>query len=154
MEKQEFHRSVAVDCFNKSWSYIEKENRTDSEDEEMRRLAEVSFWHWMQVADHTEENESVGYWQLARVYTISGRYMLANYYANKCIEISETGNVGPFYLGFGYEARARAYLLAGRVEPAREALDKAYEFSDQVPDPEWKDHLVKDLDQIKEMFPG
>jgi tetratricopeptide (TPR) repeat protein len=154
MEQQEFHQTTARDCFNECWTYIEKENRTEAEEEEMRRLSEVSFWHWMQVEDHTQENVSVGYWQLARVYTISGRYRLAYYYADKCIEVSEHGDAGPFYLGFGYEARARACLLGGRVEPAREALDKAYEFSEQIPDPEWRDHLVKDLDQVQEMFPG
>jgi tetratricopeptide (TPR) repeat protein len=154
MEQQEFHRSVASDCFNTCWRYIEKESRTDSEDEEMRRLAEVSFWHWMQVEDHTQENVSIGYWQLARVYAISSRYRLAYYYADKCIEVTEQGDVGPFYLGFGYEARARAFLLGGQEVQAREALDKAYELSEQVSDPEWRDHLARDLDQLQEMFPG
>jgi tetratricopeptide (TPR) repeat protein len=154
MELQEFHRSMAADCFNTCWTYIEKENRTDSEDEEMRRLAEVSFWHWLQVEDHTKENESVGYWQLARVYAISGRYHLAYYYAAKCIEIGERNDLVPLYIGYGYEARARAYLLGGRVEDAREALDKAYEFSEQVSDAEWKNLLTNDLDQVRELFPG
>ena len=154
MEQQEFHRSIATDCFNQCWTYIDKEKRTDFEDEEMRRLAEVSFWHWMQVEDHTKENESVGYWQLARVYTISARYRLAYYYADQCIEVSKVGNLEPFYMGYGYEARARAHLLGGQVEEGKEALEKAYEFAEQVSDPEWKDPLVADLDQIREMIAG
>jgi tetratricopeptide (TPR) repeat protein len=154
MELQEFHRSVASDCFNKCWTYIEKENRTNSEDEEMRRLAEVSFWHWMQVEDHTKENESIGYWQLARVYAISGRYLLAYDYVDKCIEVSENNDLAPFYIGYGYEAKARAYFLGGREEGARDALDKAYGKARLVNDPEWKDPLVADLDQLRALFPG
>jgi tetratricopeptide (TPR) repeat protein len=154
MEKQEFHKSIAVECFNECWNYIGKESRTDAEEEEMRRLAEVSFWHWIHVEDHTQENISVGYWQLARVYAISGRYRLAYYYADKCIEVSEMGDLDPFYLGYGYEARARAYLLGERSEDAKDALDKAYELAEQVSDLEWKKPLVDDLDQIRGMFPG
>jgi hypothetical protein len=111
MEEQEFHRRLASECFNKCWTYIEKEKRTDSEDEKMKRLAEVSFWHWMQVEDHTQENESVSYWQLARVYTINGRYRLACYYVDKCIEVSKEESHDPFHLGYDYEAGARALLL-------------------------------------------
>ena len=123
----------------------------DSDDEEMRRLAEVSFWHWMQVEDHTKENESIGYWQLARVYAISGRYRLAYYYAEKCIEVSENNDLAPFYIGYGYEAKARAYFLGGREEGARDALDRAYEKAELVNDPQWKDPLVADLDHIRRL---
>jgi tetratricopeptide (TPR) repeat protein len=154
IELQEFHRRIATDCFNQCWTYIEKEKRTDSEDEEMRRLAEVSFWHWMHVEDHTNANESVGYWQLARVYAISGRYKLTYYYADQCIEISKEGSLDPFYLGYGYEARARAYLLGGRAEEGKEAFKKAYELAEQVSDPEWKDPLAADLDQVQGMIAG
>jgi tetratricopeptide (TPR) repeat protein len=154
MEEQEFHKSFAMKCFNECWKYIEMDSRTDAEDEEMRRLAEVSFWHWMHVEGHTQENISVGYWQLARVYAISDRYRLAYYYADKCIEVSEMGNLDPFYLGYGYEARARAYLLGERIEQAREYLDKAYELAEQVSEQEWKDRLVADLDQIRGMIAG
>ncbi len=154
MEEQEFHKSYATKCFNECWSYIEKDRRNEAEDEEMRRLSEVSFWHWTYVEDHTQENISVGYWQLARVYAISGRYRLAYYYADKCIEVGEKGELEPFYIGYGYEARARAYLLGERVEEARRSLDKAYELVEQVSDPEWKKPLMDDLDQIREMFPG
>jgi tetratricopeptide (TPR) repeat protein len=152
MDEQEFHQSIAKQCFNDSWSLIEKEDRSEAEDEEMRRLSEVSFWHWVQVEDHTAENLSIGYWQLSRVYAISGRYRLAYYYADRCIEVGEKQNLTPFYIGYGYEARARAYLFGERVEEAKTALDKAYEFAEAVTDPDWKDPLVADLDQVRELF--
>jgi hypothetical protein len=154
VEEQEFHKSYAAKCFNECWNLIEKENRSEAEDEEMRRLSEVSFWHWMQVEDHTQENVSVGYWQLARVYTITGRFRLAYYYADRCVEVSEAAALEPFYVGYGYEARARAYRLGGREEEAEAALDTAYEFAEQVADPDWKNPLVADLDQIREMLLG
>ena len=154
MELQAFHQSIARDCFNQCWTFIAKGERTEAENEEMRRLAEVSLWHWMQVEDHTRENISVGYWQLSRVYAISGRYYLAYYYADQCIEVGENGNLQPFYMGYGYEARARAFLLGGRFQEASHALDRAYTFAEQVSDLEWKELLVGDLDQIRDLFPG
>jgi len=153
MEQQEFHKNIASEGFNKCWHYIDMATRTVAEDEEMRRMAEVSFWHWMQVDGHTKENESVGYWQLARVYAISSRYHMASYYADKCIEVSEGNELAPFYIGYGYEAKARAFALSGRLEEAREALDEAYEFTDIITDPESKELIIADLDQIRGLFP-
>ena len=152
MELQAFHHRIARDCFNQCWTLIEKEKRTENENEEMRRLAEVSLWHWMQVEDHTQENISVGYWQLARVYTLSGRYPLASYYADQCIEVGEDRELAPFYVGYGYEARARAFFLSGSVQEASEALDKAYTFAEQISDLEWKKLLMSDLDQIHDLL--
>jgi tetratricopeptide (TPR) repeat protein len=154
VELQAFHQSMASDCFNQCWVLVGKEKRTEAENEEMRRLAEVSFWHWIQVEDHTPENISVGYWQLSMVYAISGRYYLAYYYADQCIEVGENGDLEPFYIGYGYEARARAFFLGGRIQEASDALEKAYTFAEQVTDLEWKELLVGDLDQIRNLFPG
>jgi hypothetical protein len=152
MEEQEFHKSYAKKCFNECWNYIEKEDRSEVDNEEMRRLAETSFYHWSQVQDRTQDNVSVGYWQLARVYAISGRSRGAHYYANRCIKVSEHSELEPFYIGYAYEAKARAFALRDRVEQAQAALDKAYEFAEMISDKEWKDPLVADLDQIRNIF--
>ena len=108
MDEQEFHQSYAKKCFNECWNYIEKEDRSEADNEEMRRLSEVSFYHWSRVKDHTQDNISLGYWQLARVYAISWRSRGAHYYADRCIQVSEQGELDPFYHGYAYEAKARA----------------------------------------------
>lgn len=152
MEEQEFHKNLAKQCFNECWNYIEKEARSEADNEEMRRLSETSFYHWSQVQDHAQENVSVGYWQLARVYAISGRSRGAHYYADKCIEVSEQAELEPFYLGYAHEAKARAYALGERVAEAKTALDKATSYADAVADPDWKGPLVDDLNQIKQLI--
>ncbi|MFA9555725.1 hypothetical protein ACERII_00250 [Evansella sp. AB-rgal1] len=52
------HKQVAVNCFNKVWTYLGKQERTE-EAELMIHLSHTSFWHWSQVEDYSSQNLSV-----------------------------------------------------------------------------------------------
>lgn len=148
-EKQKLHKHFAALCFNECWNLIEDANRSEDEDEEMRRLSEASFWHWSRVEDHTKENLSVGYWQLARVYAISGQIKQAIKYAEKCIKISKKGDLSPFYFGYGYEAKARALAEDRQDEQAKNVLNVAYDVANTVSNDDEKKKLLEDLESIK-----
>lgn len=71
----------------------------------------------------TARSLALGYWQLARLYAATGRAAEARQYAMRCLDYGR--DEGPYYLGYAYEALARAELLAGDAERARAYLADA-----------------------------
>ena len=140
------HRQLAVECFNSCWKLIDKETRTDEEDEEMRRLSEVSLFHWQHVENCTDQNRSIGYWQLARVYAITDKLDIAMDYAEKCQHYSQ--DLGPFCRAYSFEATARVLSLDGQLEQAREYVIQASDLKEQVEDEKDRELLSNDLDSI------
>lgn len=143
------HREMAVTCFNMVWDLLVLENRSERESEEMVHLCHSSFWHWTQVQERTPTNLSIGYWQLSRVYAVTGKGEYALHYAEKCIETSTNAELEPFYIAYAYEAAARAYKGLEEVEKCRESLKTALHFTSQVVDDESKGWLTRDLDDIQ-----
>jgi tetratricopeptide (TPR) repeat protein len=149
VEKPSFtHRQLAVSCFNKVWDLLEKENRTANQNEEMANLCHSSFWHWTQVEEHTPTNLSIGYWQLSRVYAVIGQGETALKYAEKCIDVSNSSELKPFYKAYAYEAAARAYKVLNDLDKCKIEIHKAYDFTSQVIVEESKGWLMKDLEEI------
>lgn len=58
---------------------------------------------------------------------------------------SQGDDVSPFYLGYAYEAMARAELVAGNREQMEQYLGQAQRVADRVPGPEEKKWLLEDL---------
>jgi hypothetical protein len=150
LNEQQAHRHFAAVAFNECWKLIKKSGRTADEDDEMLRLAEASFWHWKGFKGHTDENLSIGYWQLARVYVLASQPERALRYANRCAEISEKASLGPFYIGYAYEASARALKAKGDDAAWRDVLAQAYTAAETVTDEESRDQLLADLKTIGE----
>lgn len=140
------HRFFAAECFNRAWDLIEKPERTPDEDEQMVRLNQASLYHWSQREDCTNKNLSIGYWQAARIYAMLGQADNARRYGELCLRYSQ--DEGPFYLGYAYEALARAEALAGQSELAAKYLQEAHRYLAQVTDPEDRQLLEKDLETI------
>ncbi len=143
------HKYFSVACFNAAWDLIDKPQRTAAEDEEMILLSLSSLWHWTQRADRSHANLSVGYWQVARVYALLGQTENARRYGGFCLEVSRGDDVAPFYLGYAYEALARAESVAGNGEARDRYLDQARQLADSLPDPEERQLLVADLATIR-----
>ena len=139
------HRWFSAKCFNRAWDYIDKKQRTSEEDEEMIRLSLASAWHWTQRPDCTNINRSVGLWQNARVYALVGQVENARRYAKLCLAISKSQDVPPFYLGYAYEALARAEKMAGNRQLANELVAEARQLAAQVTEKEERDLLLADL---------
>lgn len=140
------HRYFAADCFNKTWEFIDKPDRTRDEDEQMIRLAHVSLWHWTNRADCRSQQLSIGYWLLARVQALAGRPEEARRNANQCLNHSQGGS--PFHLGYAYEALARAEKIAGNTSLMAKYKTEAVRLSETLEDADDRKQLIDDLATI------
>ena len=143
------HRYFSAQCFNRAWDLIDRADRTPQEDEEMIRLNQASIWHWTQRDDCTPTNMSTGYWQASRIYAILGQVDNARRYGQLCLGASQGEDVPPFYLGYAYEALARAESVAGNRVKTEQYLNKAYKIAEQVGDADSKKWLLDDLGTVE-----
>jgi tetratricopeptide (TPR) repeat protein len=143
------HKYFSAECFNRAWDLIEKPLRTADDDEKMLLLSMASLWHWTQRPDRTPSNLSVGYWQVSRIYALLGQPDNAHRYAQLCLNTCQGNNIEPFYLGYAYEALARAEMIAGDRENMKEYLRKAAQVLEEMSDPEAKKQLQEDLSTIR-----
>ena len=146
---QAAHRFFSADCFNKAWDLIDKADRTPEENEQMVRLSQASAWHWTQRPDCTAENLSVGYWQIARIYTLLKQVENARRYGQLCLQAALQEGVLPFALGYAYEALARAEAAAGNKTQMQAYLKQAHQVAERMSDLESKEQLLADLDTIR-----
>jgi len=143
------HEHFSVACFNQVWDLMDKPNRTPAEDQEMVELCLTSLWHWSQRDDCTPTHLSIGYWQASRVYALLGQAENATQYARMCLNVSYASDVLPFYLGYAYEAMARAAAVAKDPTRVSENLAKARRVAAALTDPEERDQLLEDLETIR-----
>jgi hypothetical protein len=66
-----------------------------------------------------------------------------------CLAVSQGDDIPPFYLGYAYEAMARAELVASNRKQMQLYLAKAQRAADKVSDPEEKKWLLEDLATVK-----
>ena len=140
---QTVHRYFSATCFNQTWDFIDNPSRSAEDDLAMLHTAMTSLWHWTQREDVTPKNLSIGYWQVSRVYALLGQVDNARRYAEVCLKYSD--GIEPEFVGFAYEALARAEMVAGDKEKMNEYLAKAREYAEKVDDPEDREILEKDL---------
>ncbi|MCG7344841.1 hypothetical protein MHZ92_11905 [Sporosarcina sp. ACRSL] len=143
------HKQLAATYFNQVWDLLEKENISLEEQEQMIHLCHSSFWHWTQAEECTEKNLSIGYWQLARVYAVVGQGENALHYAKRCISMSLEAGLAPFYIGYGYEAAARACIVLQQFDESQKYKDTAYVYVEKMTDEESKKLLLSDLESLK-----
>ena len=143
------HKYFAADCFNQTWDYIDKTDLTGNEEDTMLRLSMASLWHWTQREDCTPTNLSIGYWQVSRVFSLLRQVDNARHYGELCLEASQKEGVLPFYLGYAYEALARAELVAGETVKMEGYLNQAQKVAAAIPDQGAKQQLLSDLATIR-----
>jgi len=140
------HRYLSADCFNKTWTLLEKPGRTAADDEQMLLLAMASLWHWTQRPDCKTRELSVGYWMISRVYAALGQVDNAASYAGKCLMLSKDEE--PFYLAYAHEGSARAARLAGNGEAVTRHLAEARRLAPLVTEGDDRAQLEADLRTI------
>lgn len=145
-DTQRAHQYFSVDCFNAAWGLIEKPARSVEDDQRMIQLAQASLYHWSQRDDCTDKTISIGYWQLSRVYAVLGEAGQARHYAELCLE--KTPHDESFFLGYAYEALARAEFLVGNLATAQSYLTQAWANAESVTDDEEKKMLTDDLESL------
>jgi len=148
------HRYFSVDCFNRVWGLLDKPERTPQEDRDIVQLCLASVWHWTEREDCTDTNMSIGYWQASRVFATIGLPDEARRYGQLCLEASQEPDILPFYLGYAYEALARAEAVAGNKDKARGHLAESRRIAEGLPNPDAKKQLLADLDALAPRLTG
>lgn len=141
------HKYFSAHCFNRAWDLIEKADRSPEEDRLMVALNQASLYHWSQRPDCTDQNRSVGYWQASRIQAILGNAVEAQHYAEICLSFSH--DLEPFFLGYAYEALARAAKVAGNSADFDEYLATARAKAKSVTSKEDREFLESDLASLK-----
>jgi len=148
-DHQAAHKYFSAHCFNNAWDLIDKSERTPEEDEQMIRLSLASQYHWSQREDSSSTSASTGFWQTSRIYALIGEVDNARRYGQLCLDASREEGVEPFYLGFAYEALARAEAIAGNEQLMEAFLEKAHSTAEKIDKEDEKKMLLDDLKTIQ-----
>ncbi|MFB1082879.1 hypothetical protein [Jeotgalibacillus sp. JSM ZJ347] len=143
---QEDHKKVAVECFNKTWDLIDKEDRTIDETLEMIRLAQTSRYHWGIAGDYV--NWSRGDWQIAHAYAKAGNGEQSLIYAQSNERIHQQYGLTGFDEVFVYEALGRAYKLLGDEVQVEQALVKAKALTEKLENEKDRSYLGSQLKEL------
>jgi hypothetical protein len=142
------HRFFSADFFSRTCDLLVQRDRSDADIEMMIGLAHASRVHWRHRDDWSPKNQTIGAWQLSRVYSIAGRPDEALRYGTESLDIARGTGAGAFYVGYGHEAVARAAATLGDSEAAGLHLAAARNLLNTIEEPEDRAALASDLDSI------
>ena len=145
---REAHRRLGVDLFNKAWTLMEKEGRTQEDDDELLHCAHASAYHWLHAG--TAANRARSEWQCSRVNVVLGQPEGALHHARRCLAIVEAspGEMEEFDLPAAYEALARAHALAGDREEAARFLELGRAETAKIADEDDRAIIAADLASV------
>jgi hypothetical protein len=112
----------------------------------MVHMAHASRFLWDDVG--TDQNRAIGEWQCSRVYSALGRGEPALFHARRCVEYAARPGVDDWLPASAHEALARAQAVAGDLDAARDARDRAMTLLESVADPEDRAVVQGDLDSL------
>jgi DNA-binding transcriptional MerR regulator len=143
------HRRLGIDLFNKTWTVMEKSERSREEDDELIHMAHASAYHWLQVG--TQANRARSEWQCSRVYAILGRAEPALDHARRCLELVEASPeaMEEFDLPAAYEALARAYSVAGDLAEAHRYVELGRSATARIADEDDRGIMEADFATIR-----
>ena len=143
---QEWHKKSAIDLFNRVWSLLDKEDRTQQEDDQMVHAAHASRYHWGEIGTPVEVER--GEWQISRVYSVLDRPHAALYHARRCLEICRENEIGDFDIAFAYEAMARAFAVAGHQAECQRYVALAKVAGERIEAKDDRDYFFNELDAV------
>ena len=145
----EFHRRIAVACFNKTWDFLDKKERSREEDLEMLEEAHASRYHWRHIG--TPHNFAVGDWQISRVYAALKQPTLALLYARASLDLCEKNGLNDL-LPSAYEGVSRAYAIGNDAVEARRYLQMARKQLELVKDEEDRKVYNQQIDETEALL--
>ena len=145
----ETHKRLGIDLFNKTWTFLDMENRTRDEDDEMLHCTHASAYHWFHAG--TQANRARSEWQCSRVNAVLGRPEAALTHAERCLELVEGApdQMEEFDLPAAYEAVARAHMVAGDTAEAKRYYDLGIAATAKIEDEEDRQIIEKDFATIR-----
>jgi hypothetical protein len=139
-------RRLAGGLFNATWTLLEKEQRSRTEDDAMLHMAHASAHHWRQVGQ--PENFARGEWQCSRVYAVLGRAEPCLHHAQRVLDICQENGLGDFDLAFAYEALARGHAVAGDGDRSRAYTEQALTAAKDIKEEDDRELVLTDLETI------
>jgi hypothetical protein len=129
----------------KTWELLDKQERTQEENELLVDYAHASLAHWR--AAGTGAHLQRGAWMLARVNTVLGYSEIALQYAQCCLELTDQHKdlLADFDFAFANECMARAQALAGDQTKAKKYIAKANEAGAAIKDEEDRQIFFSDF---------
>lgn len=136
----------AKQFYNKTWGLLDKQERTQEENELLADYAHASLAHWRVVG--TGVHLQRGVWMLARVNIVLGNTQTALQHAQRCLELTEQYKDGlsDFDFAFAYECVARAQALAGNRAEAQKFVAMADKAGAAIRDDEDRQIFFADFD--------
>lgn len=146
----EEHRRLGVELYNGTWELIERGDRTADEDDEMLHRAHASAYHWLHAAGATAANRARSQWLCSRVHAVAAQPEGALYHARRCLAlVEERGDeMEDWDLAAAHEALARAHLVAGDDEAARQEFELARAETEKIANHHDRKHIDADLDSL------
>jgi DNA-binding transcriptional MerR regulator len=142
----EDERRLAASLFNRTWTLLEKEDRSRDEDDAMIHMAHASAHHWRQIG--TPQHVARGEWQCSRVYAVLRRAEPCLHHAQRVLDICQENDLRDFDLAFAYEALARGHAVAGDAEQARAYTEQALAAAEDIAEADDRELLLTDLETI------
>jgi hypothetical protein len=139
-------RELARTLFNEAWRLLGKESRTPEEDDRLVHMTHASRFHWDNAGD--DQQRAIGEWQCARVYATLGRAEPALHHARRCLEYAGRPGVEDWLMASAYESLARAQVVAGDIEAARDSRSRARTLVAAISDPEEQAIVLADIDTL------
>ena len=142
------HRALAVETFNETWTLLDRPDRTDADDLDMVALTLTSRYHWRRAGD--ARNHAMSDWQASRVLASVGDADLARAFADSAIDLCAEHELDAFMTGFAEEALARALLVGGDTDGARQVIGRARHLEAAIEDADDRAVLAADLDDLEQ----
>ena len=143
------HRQLGVDLFNRTWTLLDKAERTPADEDELAHCAHASAYHWRHAAECPPENLARSEWMCSRVYAVLGRPEPALHHARRCLELCDQHGIGDFDLAYAYEALARAHAVAGDLTAARDAAERSRDAGRAIADADDRELFESDLATLR-----
>jgi hypothetical protein len=144
--RAEWHRTFAMEAFNRSWDLLETEDRDAARDDEMLALAFASRWHWGHIGD--AENRAIGDHQIAKIAAELGLGTLAQRYAARALAVADGQGWTGWRAASVREGMARAAHAVGDPVERGRWLAAAKDALAAEEDPEDRQVILDQLRQI------
>jgi hypothetical protein len=148
-DERKFHLKTAKKCFNETWDYLEKKNRTPDEDRQMLILAHASRYHWGLIGNAIPI--AVGEWQISRVYAELKQAEPSLLFAKSSLELVVKNNLSEL-LPSAYEGMARAHAVAQQPQLARGYIVKARKVLESIKDEEDKKIYAGQINETESLL--
>lgn len=142
----EAHREFAKITNGRVWTLLEKEDRTQRENDELLYAAYASCYHWFNVG--TGVHQQRGEYLIAKVYMSLNMPDQAVHHAARCFELTQQHQpeMKDFDIAFAYECLARAYAMRGSKDEGMKYYALAQEAGNKIKNSEDKQIFDCDLE--------